>query len=105
MLLRWGFDPDVLIIGNLLVVIITLVSYLVLNRGMRSTNPHSFVRAIYGSFILKFFVIAITAFVYIMIAKKNVNKASLITCMFLYLIYTFIEVSVLTKMMKQKKNA
>lgn len=105
MLLRWGFDPDVLIVGNLLVVIITLVSYLVLNRGMRSTNLHSFVRAIYGSFILKFFVIAITAFVYIMIAKKNVNKASLITCMFLYLIYTFIEVSVLTKMMKQKKNA
>lgn len=104
-LARWNIDPDVLSIGNLILVILTLVSYLFLSRGLNSSNPHSFVRAVYGSFILKFFVIALAAFIYIMIAKKDVNKPGLISCMFLYLIYTFIEVSVLTKLLKQKKNA
>ena len=104
-LAKWNINQDVVIIGNLLMLLITLVSYLILVRGLKSSNPHAFVRAVYGSFIIKFFVIAITAFVYIMIAQKNVSKGALIISMIIYLIYTFIEVSVLTKLLKQKKNA
>jgi ACR3 family arsenite efflux pump ArsB len=104
-LAKWSINQDVVIIGNLLMLLITLVSYLILLRGLKSANPHAFVRAVYGSFIIKFFVIAITAFVYIMIAQKNVSKGALIVSMVIYLIYTFIEVSVLTKLLKQKKNA
>lgn len=105
LLARWNINQDVVIIGNLLMVVITIISYLVLFKGLQSANPHAFVRAVYGSFILKFFIIAITAFVYIVIAKKNVSKPGIIVSMFLYLIYTFIEVSVLIKLLKQKKNA
>jgi hypothetical protein len=76
-----------------------------LQRSLNSSNPQSFVRAMYGSFILKFFVLVIAAFAYIMLAKKDVNKQALFTCMGLYLIFTFIEISALTKKMKQKKNA
>lgn len=104
-LVKWNIDQDVLIMGNLLLLIITLGSYLILSRATRSANPNSFVRAMYGSFIIKFFVIAATAFIYIVIAKKNVNKPGLIACMGLYVIYTVIEVSALTKLLKQKKNA
>jgi hypothetical protein len=50
-------------------------------------------------------VIAIAAFIYIQMAKKEVNKPALFACMGLYLVYTFIEISTLTKMLKQKKNA
>jgi len=102
---KWNAGQDVLIIGNLLLLVITLLSFLFIYRGLQSANPHSFIRAMYGSFIIKFFVIAIAAFVYIMITKKNVSKTGIIICMFLYLLYTFIEVSVLTKLLKQKKNA
>jgi uncharacterized oligopeptide transporter (OPT) family protein len=105
MLIRSNVDTDVLIIGNLLLVIVTLLSYLLLYRGVQSVNPHAFVRAMYLSFIIKFFVIALAAALYILIAKSAVNKPGIIICLFLYLVYTFIEVSVLTKMMKQKKNA
>jgi hypothetical protein len=84
---------------------VTLVSYLLLYRGMQSANPHAFVRAMYLSFIIKFFIIVLAAALYILIAKSKVNKPALIICLFLYLVYTFIEVSVLTKLMKQKKNA
>lgn len=105
MLIRRNVDQDVLIIGNLLLLVVTLLSYLLLYRGIQSVNPHSFVRAMYLSFIIKFFIIVLAAALYILIAKSNVNKPALIFCLFLYLVYTFIEVSVLTKMMKQKKNA
>ena len=105
MRIKRNVDPDVLIIGNLLLVMVTLLSYLLLYRGVQSVNPHAFVRAMYLSFIIKFFIIVVAAALYILIAKSNVNKAGLIICLFLYLVYTFMEVSVLTKMMKQKKNA
>jgi hypothetical protein len=102
---RYNIDQDVLIAGNMLLAIVTVLSYLMLLRGIRSTNPHSFVRAMYLSFIVKFFIIVAAAGIYVVIAGSEVNKAALIICMFLYLVYTFIEVSVLTKLMKQKKNA
>jgi hypothetical protein len=104
-LTRYNINQDVLIIGNLLLFVVTIVSCFLFLRSIQSSNPNSFVRAMYGSFILKFFLIAIVAFVYIIITKKNVNKPALITCMVLYMIYTFIEVSVLLKLMKKNKNA
>jgi ACR3 family arsenite efflux pump ArsB len=99
-----GADQNVLIIGNLLLFLISLTAFLITNKALSSSNPQAFVRAMYGSFIIKFFVLAITAFVYIMVAKKNVNKPALIACAGLYIIYTGIETRALMKMLKQKKN-
>ena len=104
MLQRWGADQDVLIIGNLLLFLITLTSYLLAQRGLKNPNPHAFVRSVYMSVMLKLFVCIIAAFVYISIFKTNLNRPALFTCMGLYLVYTFLEISVLMKMLK-KKNA
>lgn len=101
---RWGVDQEVLIIGNLLLFIIFLLSFLVAQRGLKTTNPHAFVRSIYGSMMIKFFLCIIAAFIYISICKKDLNKPALFTLMGLYLVYTFIEVATLTKMSKQKVN-
>jgi hypothetical protein len=100
-----GIDQDVLIIGNMLLFLVSLGTFLITHRSLQSTNQNAFVRAMYGGFIIKFFVVAIAAFVYIMAAKKNVNKPALFICMGLYIVYTFIEVSSLLRVLKQKKNA
>jgi len=105
MLARWGVDQSVVIVGNLILFTVSLASFLLTRRSLASANPNAFVRAIYGSFIIKFFVCAIAAFVYIMAVKKQVSKPALITCMGLYIVYTAIEVSALTKLLKQRKNA
>jgi len=102
MLDKWGVDQGVLIIGNLILFAVTIISYTISLRGLRSSNPYAVVRSVYGSFIIKFFVCAIAAFAYIMVVKKNVNKPALFACMGLYIVYTFLEVSVLTKLSKQK---
>ena len=104
MLDRWGADQDVLIWGNLLLFVITLVSFLLAQKGLKSTNPHAFVRSVYGSIMLKLFVCLIAAFIYIFLNRQNLNKPAFFTLMGLYLVYTFMEVSTLTKMLKQRAN-
>jgi hypothetical protein len=104
-LLKQNIDQDVLIVGNLLLFLVSLLTFLLTQRSLKSTNPHSFIRDMYGGFIIKFFVVALAAFVYIMVTKKNVNKPALFGCMGLYIIYTFFEVTSLLRILKQKKNA
>ena len=103
-LIKQGVDQEVLIGGNLILFIATALSFYISQRSLASANPRSSVGSLYGSFMAKFFIIAIAAFVYIMVAKKNLNKPALIICMGLYLVYTFVEVSSLQKLLKQKKN-
>jgi len=105
MLQKWNADQDVLIIGNALLFIITLISFLLAQRGLKNPNPHAFVRSVYMSVMLKLFACIIAAFIYISLNRSNLNKTALFICMGLYLVYTFLEVSSLMKLLKQKKNA
>jgi hypothetical protein len=100
MLERHGFSQDVLIVGNVLIFLITMGSFLLSQRGLKDKNPHAFVRSVYGGVMLKLFLCIIAAFAYIAIYQKNLNKPALFTLMGLYLIYTFIEVSALTRMLR-----
>ena len=104
MLERWGASQNVLMGGNLLIFGLTFFSFLLAERGLQNKNPHAFVRAVYSSVLLKLFIGIIAAFVYIAIEKKNLNKPGLFTVMGLYLVYTFLEVRVLTRMLKKKNE-
>jgi hypothetical protein len=104
-LAKQGIDNEVLIMGNLVIGVATALAFWVTFRSLASANPNASVRGMYGSFMIKFFICIIAAFAYILIAKKNVNKPALFVCMGLYIVYTFIEVSTLTKVLKEKKNA
>ena len=101
----WGFDYPVLVFGNSIVFGISFLSYWMAARGLTTKNNHAFFRWVYGSVMLKLFLLAGVAFVYIMMNKEEVNKPALFFCMGLYIIYTFIEVSALMKVNKQKTNA
>ena len=102
---RWNVDQKVLIAGNILLFVITAISFMLAQRGLKSTNTHVFIRSVIGSIMIKLFVSIIAAFIYISIFKKQINKPALFTCMGLYLVYTFLEVSILTKQLKSKSNA
>jgi hypothetical protein len=103
-LVKKGVDAEVLIVGNMLLFLVGAASFFLAKRALDNSNPHAFTRAIYGSFIIKFFILAIAAFIYIQVTKKNVNKPALFGCMGLYVIYTVMEVSSLTKLLRKKKN-
>lgn len=98
----WNIDADVLLWANLLLFVITLVSFLLALRGLKNPNPHAFVRSVYSSMIIKLFAGMIAATIYISIYQKGLNKPALFGSMGLYLLYTFTEVSVLTRLLRQK---
>jgi len=104
MLSRVGADQNALIIGNLILFIITLASYFIATRGLKSTNPHAFVRSVFGSITIKLFACMIAAFIYIATYQKDINKPALFSLMGMYLLYTFVEVGALTRLLKQKSN-
>jgi Ca2+/Na+ antiporter len=104
-LVKWGIDQSVVIIGNLVLFIISFISFWLSRRSLRSGNPNVFVRAVYANVMIKLFVCIVVAFIYFTSAKKNINKPGLFVCMGLYVVYTVIEVSSLTKLLRKKKNA
>ena len=96
-----GFSVDMLIIGNIILFGITLVSFILLSRGMKASSTPAFLRSIYGSFMIKFFIVAVSVFGYAFFAKADLNKPGLFTLMFLYLVYTFFEIKTLMKLSRK----
>ncbi len=104
MLARWGMDQDVLIIGNLLLFLITLVSFTLAQKGLKNPNPHAFVRSVYSGMMVKLFLCVIAVFIYVSAFKTTYNKPALFTCMALYLVYSFMEVSILMKLLRKNPH-
>ena len=105
MLAGWNVDGNVLVLGNLFLFLVTYISFSIAERGLQNKNPHAFMRSIMGSIIFKMFLSIIAAFIYISIHKKELNKAAFFICMGLYLVYTFLEVSILTRLLRKQPNA
>ncbi len=102
---EWGFDIRVLVVANTLLYGLTFISFYIAKKGLANKNPHVFVRSVMGSMMMKFFVIIIATVVYLMLFRANFNKPAFFTSMGLYLVYLFLEVSILNTMMNQQKNA
>lgn len=91
----------VLHIGNLLLFVVGCVSLQMNTRALHHKNVQVFLRLVYGSFFLKFFILATCAVIYIAIYKKDINKPALFGCFGLYFVYMIIEVR---SVMKQRKK-
>lgn len=100
----WNVDQDLLIWGNIFLFAVTVISFLIAKKGLQNQNPNAFVRSVYGSIMFKLFICLIAAFVYIFIQRKNLNKPAFFALMGLYLVYTFLEVSILTRLLRRKPN-
>ena len=101
---QWKVDTDVLIIGNLVLFAATALSFFLFSRSMGSKNAQAIVRTIYSGVLSKMMICLVAVFIYISIAGKGVNKAGIFGCMFLYLLYTTVEVTILMKLSKQNKH-
>ncbi|MCH5600685.1 hypothetical protein [Niabella ginsengisoli] len=104
-LAKSAVDTTVLLIAN---IILFLVGIFTVRNGLKAIgnpNPHVFVRVFYTGFIIRLFVCAIAAFIYIYLSDGNVNKAALFGSLGIYMLYTIIEVTSLQKALRNNKNA
>lgn len=102
---QWGFSQDVLLLGNLFLWLVTLLAYRLHTKAMQAKSTNEFLRYVYSAMFGKMMFCALVAVIYIFIARKEVNKPALFFCMFLYFLYSFIEIRSLLKFNQEKKNA
>jgi len=101
----WNMDKRVMIAGNVILFIATLVSFYLFSRSLGNNNVHAFLRMIYGGMFAKMLICLFAALLYIMIAKKNVSKGAVFGLMFLYFVYTFVEISIIMKLSRKDRYA
>jgi len=98
-------DYRVLLGGNLILFLVSVATGAMARKALGNTNPHAFTRAVYAGFVLRLFVCAIAAGVYIIASGDRLNKYGLFGSLLFYFVYTFIEITSLQRLLKQKKNA
>ncbi len=102
---KWNISSGTVIGGNLVLFVATGVSFYLYYKALRNNNVLAFLRMIYGGMFLKMMICLFAVFIYIMVAGKAVNKGAIIACLFLYLVYSSVEIILLLKQSKQRKNA
>ena len=96
-------DTALIRAGNLLLFLVTLLTWLFHKKALTAGNSQAFLRNLYIGVLVKMFLCLTVLLVYISLVKK-VNKPGLLIVMFLYLVYTFTEIAVLLKYSKRSKN-
>ncbi len=97
-----GIDPFVLMMGNVIVVFLTLISFYILQLGLTSTSTSGFMSSVLSSFMLKLMMAVLIIFLYSRLVHGSMNIPSIIISMLLYLIYMFIEMKGLLAISKKK---
>ena len=101
----WGIDKRVMLAGNAILFISTFISFYLFSRSLTDNNVHSFMRKIYAGMFARMMICLIAYIIYIMIVKKGVSKGGIFGCMFLYFVYTFVEISIIMKLSRKDKYA
>lgn len=101
---KYGLSFNVLMGGNLILFIVTITSLYFHVKGFLHKNIQVFFRSVYGALMIKMLICAAAVIVYAMIAKPNINKPALYICMALYFVYSFMEVRMVFRLLKQKKE-
>ena len=101
---RLRIDSNVAIFGNIILFAATAVSFFMYQKSLKNNRVQVFLRMIYGGMMIKMMICLFAAFVYILSVGKAVNKAGIFFCMFLYVVYTVVEMTALMKLSKLNKN-
>jgi hypothetical protein len=103
MSVEWKLDCAVLLYGNGLLFLLTAGSFYMYARSLRSSNVQVFVRALYGSMLIKFMGCLVAVAIYAAASRQGANRNGILGCFVLYMLYTFLEVRILLQLSKPKK--
>jgi hypothetical protein len=97
-----GVNADVFLAGHVLVFILTIVSFYLLKKGLNAKTTFNFMSSVYGSFLMKLVLGAAAVVGYVMYAGEDKNLPAVFANLFLYLLYTFLEMRGLLEISKKK---
>lgn len=96
-----AYDFTSLLIGNITLALVSLLSFNIIKRGIRSGNPNAFVRSKMTGTMLKFFICIAILLIYIFVNEREIHKPSLFLFLGMYVVYSAIEAVPLSKMARK----
>jgi hypothetical protein len=90
----------VLSVGNLVLFLATAFSFYLYSKALRNKNVNVFLRMMYSSLLVKMIFCLAATLLYLFLAGSEVNRAAIIACFVLYMVYTYMEVKVLMRLSK-----
>jgi FtsH-binding integral membrane protein len=97
-----GISYPVLLGGNCLFFLISLVVFRMQYMAMFNSNPNVFIRSVMSGMIIKVFGCVLAVVVYYFISKTSFNKPAVYISMVIYIVYLVIEVKTIMKLNKTK---
>jgi hypothetical protein len=101
----WGVNQPVVIVGNMILFAVSLISLLLYQRAMAHATTMGFLRNTYSGLLLKLLVCIIAILIYVFTDREHVNKQGIFACVFLYFVYTLLEMRSLMQWNKARRNA
>lgn len=93
-------DGRVVLVANLLLTAILIWNVWRSYQATSDKNPHVMVRGVMSGVVVKLFVLGGAAFIYLYAAGANRNTNALFVSMALYIVYTWLEVRIITSQKK-----
>jgi hypothetical protein len=95
----------VVLVGNMILFAVSLGSLLLYQRAMAHPSTIGFLKNTYSGLFLKLLACVIAVMAYVFIAKQQINKPGIFACIFLYFLYTLLEMRSLMQWNKARRNA
>lgn len=100
----WGVDLRVLHGANTILFLVASVAIFWMSVSLRASGGQALLKALYGGFMIRFFVLAGAAFVYILTKRKQVNIPGLAGAALFYVLYLVVEIRALRSFMKSDSS-
>ncbi|MBM3414237.1 MAG: hypothetical protein FJY16_04785 [Bacteroidetes bacterium] len=94
-------DVSMIWATNFLLFLVAIFSANLIAKSFINPNPQASIRAVMLSFIIKFFVLAFAAFIYIYAQRQSLNLPALYGAALLYVMYAGVEVKLLLGVLKK----
>lgn len=94
-------DHLVVLSGNCILFLLTVVIFSLHKKSLKNKNPHAFVRSVMTGTFIKMIVILAAVAVYLLLAGDNKSLYAVVATIVLYFVYTFIEVRSAAKLNKE----
>jgi uncharacterized membrane protein len=91
-------NADVVIIANCILFFVSSVSIALHKKASEKDNPNAIVRSMMLASLIKLMVVAFSVVIYVYIAGAKRNTYGVFCGMGLYIVYTFLEVKIASKL-------
>ena len=86
--------------GNLVMAILSLSTYIIVEK-QKTARPQAFVRGVSGASFLKLMVCMVSILVYVLLNRSHIHKPSVFVLFAIYTVYTIIETTALSKLVRE----